>query len=230
MEPTAGGAMVSRVRISHSVSPIPRSRPPTSLVGRCRAPYDDGVHTAAAEVWQSVRLAQDGDSEAFAELYVRYADQIFHYLYLHVGNVELAEDFTSETFVRALRRIRTLHDQGRDPAAWFITIAHNILRDHRKSARARMEIVTADPPDLHSGHSFDPESCAVHQSLRECLHRCIQQLNQDQRRCIALRFFCGLSVPETARVMNRNTGAVKTLQYRALRRLEELVSISLLGY
>lgn len=209
--------------VSYIGSPPRRTRAPASMAGRCRGT----TTTDSPDIWGSVHRAQDGDREAFAQLYLRYADQVFHYLYLHLGDLPLAEDFTSETFLRAFRRIRSLHDQGHDPAAWFVTIAHNILRDHRRSSRTRLEIVTSAPPEQHSDHTYDPEARAIHQSLRECLHGAIAQLNHDQRRCIALRFLCGFSVAETAQIMNRKSGAVKTLQYRALRRLAELIPASI---
>ena len=56
----------------------------------------------------------------------------------------LAEDFTSETFLRALRRIGSITYQGRDIGAWFVTIARNIIFDHSKSARNRLEVTTGE--------------------------------------------------------------------------------------
>ena len=90
------------------------------------------------------RLAQDGDGEAFGQLYDRYVDTVYRFIYYRVNDRALAEDFTSETFLRALRRISTISYQGRDIGAWFVTIARNIVLDHMKSARHRLEITTAD--------------------------------------------------------------------------------------
>lgn len=63
--------------------------------------------------------------------------------------------------------------------------------------------------------------------LTEATHRellrCVRQLNPDQRECIRLRFLQGLSVTETAVAMQRNEGAVKALQHRAIRRLAQLL-------
>ena len=55
------------------------------------------------------------------------------------------------------------------------------------------------------------------------LLRCIRKLNPDQQECIQLRFLQGLSVAETAHAMDRNEGAVKALQHRAIRRLAQLL-------
>ena len=96
------------------------------------------------EIWRLVTRAQDGDGEAFGQLYDRYVDTVFRFIYFRVNDRALAEDFTSETFLRALRRIGTINYQGRDIGAWFVTIARNIILDHMKSARHRLEITTAD--------------------------------------------------------------------------------------
>src|SRR6185312_1266836 len=60
-----------------------------------------------------------GDPEAFGALYDRYVDLVYRYVYYRVGTRALAEDLTSETFLRALRRITSFTWQGRDIGAWF---------------------------------------------------------------------------------------------------------------
>ena len=96
------------------------------------------------ETWRLVTAAQEGDGEAFGQLYDRYVDTVFRFIYFRVNDRALAEDFTSETFLRALRRIGSVNYQGRDIGAWFVTIARNIILDHMKSARNRLEITTDD--------------------------------------------------------------------------------------
>ncbi|MGN6475246.1 MAG: sigma factor, partial [Mycobacteriales bacterium] len=65
-------------------------------------------------ILSAVRRAQEGDGEAFGELYDAYVDLVHRYISHRVGNHALAEDLTSETFLRALRRIGTFTWQGRD--------------------------------------------------------------------------------------------------------------------
>ena len=60
-------------------------------------------------------------------------------------------------------------------------------------------------------------------ATNEELLRCVRKLNADQQECISLRFLQGLSVAETAKIMDRNEGAVKALQHRAVRRLAQLL-------
>lgn len=174
------------------------------------------------EVWGLVEAAQRGDTEAFGQLYDRYVDVVHRYAYARLGDRTLAEDVTSETFLRALRRIGTVSYRGRDVGAWFVTIARNLVLDHLKSGRNRYEVVGAETRDADRSVE-GPEPAVLRRLSAEELLRCVRQLPPDQQECVVLRFLQGLSVAETATVMRRNTGAVKALQHRALRRLATLL-------
>jgi RNA polymerase sigma-70 factor (ECF subfamily) len=186
---------------------------------------DDQAEAAKAEAWELVHAAQQGDTSAFGRLYDRYVDVVYRYVLFRLGDRDLAEDVTSETFLRALRRITSVSYQGRDVGAWFVTIARNILLDHVKSSRFRLEVVTDEVTEPGSGTVFQigPEQEAITRATRAELLRCVAELGDDQRECIVLRFLQGLSVAETAEVMKRNEGAVKALQHRAVRRLAQLL-------
>jgi RNA polymerase sigma-70 factor, ECF subfamily len=187
---------------------------------------DAGVDETHVETWRLVRLSQEGDGEAFGLLYDRYVDIVYRFVYFRINDRALAEDFTSETFLRALRRIGTISYQGRDIGAWFITIARNIVLDHLKSARHRLELTTADT--LEGKEQAESTESAVLSLLQsERLMQAVSQLGDEQRECVMLRFVQGLSVSETAGVMGKNDGAIKALQHRAVRKLAELVGAEL---
>ena len=73
-----------------------------------QAADDERAEAAKAEAWELVRAAQDGDSSAFGRLYDRYVDVVYRYVLFRLGDRDLAEDVTSETFLRALRRITSV--------------------------------------------------------------------------------------------------------------------------
>jgi len=187
-----------------------------------RTPEDERQVLAT---WEVVASAQAGDADAFGLLYDRYVDMVFRYVLFRVNDRSLAEDLTSETFLRALRRITSITYQGKDVGAWFVTIARNLILDHVKSSRHRLEFSTAE--FLDSDSADDPESEVVAASVVAELIDCVRQLGDDQRDCIVLRFLQGLSVAETAAVMGRNEGAVKALQHRAVRRLATMMPATL---
>jgi RNA polymerase sigma-70 factor (TIGR02952 family) len=174
------------------------------------------------DVWTLVARAQDGDAEAFGLIYDRYVRLVFRSVFYRVGDRTVAEDLTSETFVRALRRIDTLHYQGRDVGAWLVTIAANLLRDHVKSSRYRLEVTTGDPAVVDRP-TDGPEEAVVQRLVDEELLSCIRRLGGEQQECISLRLLHGLSVAETAEVMGKQAGAIRALQHRAVRRLARLL-------
>jgi RNA polymerase sigma-70 factor (ECF subfamily) len=230
--PTCAGLLpnieLDRVKFARPSTPIPDQSAPDPSVTHVDQ-VEGSASTAeptAAEVdtaaWELVAAAQQGDQAAFGQLYDRYVDVVFRFVLFRVGDRPLAEDLTSETFLRALRRISSVSYQGRDVGAWFVTIARNLVLDHVKSSRYRLEMTTADILDS-SADDRGPEHEVVEEATATELMRCVAQLGRDQQECIMLRFMQGLSVSETAAVMGRNEGAVKALQHRAVRRLAQLL-------
>ncbi len=192
--------------------------------GRGGGVPDDPESTRVAAL---VELAQAGDAEAFGQIYELYVDTIYRYVYVRVGSAALAEDITAETFVRALRRIDSFTWQGRDIAAWFITIARNLVTDHRRSSRFRLEVTTdelvgAEQVATAAGTTVPasgPEDEALTRARDRRLVDAVKGLRPDQQECLVLRFFQELSVAETAKALGRSEGAVKQLQLRAVRAL-----------
>lgn len=218
-----------RPRAATELAPVDAPAPAAAPGPVADAPHEDTPHEDAMDdaqadtgAWSLVRAAQEGDMAAFSELYERYYDVVFRYVLFRMNDRNLAEDVTQEAFVRALRRIGSVTYQGRDIAAWFVTIARNLIFDHVKSSRYRLESTTSDMIEL-SPSTHGPEQQVLDGATNEELIRCVRKLNPDQQECITLRFLQGLSVAETARIMDRNEGAVKALQHRAVRRLAQLL-------
>lgn len=188
----------------------------TSTVRRPTADSD------SARMMDLVERAQAGEADAFGRLYDQYSDTVYRYIYYRVGGKATAEDLTSETFLRALRRISTFTWQGRDFGAWLVTIARNLVADHFKSSRFRLEVTTGEMLDANEVER-SPEDSVLESLSNAALLQAVRRLNPQQQECVTLRFLQGLSVAETARVMGKNEGAIKTLQYRAVRTLARLL-------
>ncbi|GAA3373996.1 sigma-70 family RNA polymerase sigma factor [Streptomyces sannanensis] len=176
----------------------------------------------SARMMDLVERAQAGEAEAFGRLYDQYSDTVYRYIYYRVGSKATAEDLTSETFLRALRRISTFTWQGRDFGAWLVTIARNLVADHFKSSRFRLEVTTGEMLDANEVER-SPEESVLESLSNAALLEAVRKLNPQQQECVTLRFLQGLSVAETARAMGKNEGAIKTLQYRAVRTLARLL-------
>jgi len=164
--------------------------------------------------------AQQGDKEAFAQLYEANFDKIYRYVLLRVGNKAEAEDMTQQVFVRAFESIQSFRWKGIPFSAWLFRIAHNLVIDYIRKKKKRPTV------------SFD-ESLAVSDSNPrlevekrldiEQLISATRRLTEAQREVISLRFAGGLSVAEVAGVMGKTGGAVKALQHSAIVALRKVL-------
>jgi RNA polymerase sigma-70 factor, ECF subfamily len=223
-----GGRVAAPTRPIMPRTPVPAPSPGKAVDGGAPTGYPGrpDPSDAAAEVWALVERAQAGEAEAFGLIYDRYVDTVFRFIYFRVGNRQLAEDLTSDTFLRALKRIGSFTWQGRDLGAWLVTIARNLVADHFKSGRYRLEVTTGDVLDADRedrGPEGSPEAAVVDHITNVALLTAVKQLNPEQQECIVLRFLQGFSVAETAQTMGKNEGAIKALQYRAVRALARLL-------
>lgn len=175
--------------------------------------------------WDLVWSAQAGDSEAFEHLYRKYSSRVMSYLALRTGNHALAEDLTSETFLKAFTNLRSLRYMNRrTPASWLFTIARNLATDSgRKSSHfAEVDLESSLAGEFLSDSVENVEGRVIARlELNEAL-RYLAHLSPDQRECVKLRIFEQLSTLEIARRMKRNTDAVRALQSRAFRRMSSL--------
>ncbi len=179
-----------------------------------------------ADVVALVDRARDGDPDAFAALYDRYVERVYRFVLYRVhGDSALAEDVTSEVFLRALRKIKGFTWQGRDVGAWFLTIARNLVLDHFKSGRARLEVLGIEAPAAAGDRIMDAEDEALSRVSAQDLYKAIGQLGTEQQEVIYWRFLQGYSVAETAAAMGKSDGAIKALQYRAVKALYKLVVV-----
>ncbi|MFJ9693324.1 ECF subfamily RNA polymerase sigma factor, BldN family [Kitasatospora sp. NPDC101183] len=222
--PQPGPGLALRTTAAGSAGTGSRSRTGTTGLGRgrTRTAPSPGYETEHNPIMELVERAQNGESDAFGRLYDHYADTVYRYIYYRVGSRATAEDLTSETFLRALRRIGTFTWQGRDFGAWLVTIARNLVADHFKSSRFRLEVTTGEMLDSNECER-SPEESVLESLSNAALLDAVRRLNPQQQECVTLRFLQGLSVAETARIMGKNEGAIKTLQYRAVRTLARLL-------
>ncbi|MDN5744156.1 MAG: sigma-70 family RNA polymerase sigma factor [Nocardioidaceae bacterium] len=169
-----------------------------------------------------VELARGGDAEAFGQLYDHYQPSVYRFLYYRTRSTVLAEDLCSDTFFRALRNMSSFRWQGKDFGAWLMTIARNLATDHFKAGRTRLEMTTEDMGQ-HDSSTEGPENAVLASLTNEVLLEALTQLPSEQHDCLVMRFLQGMSIAETAAVLQRSDGAVKQLQLRGVRNLAKLM-------
>ena len=159
-----------------------------------------------------IQQAKEGDRTAFAEIYDRHQPAIYRYIFYRVGDAA-AEDLTSEVFVRLVDSIEHFTYQGRPLLAWLYTIAHNLVTDHHRST-GRTTMVPLDEQLVDE--ATDPEDAAGHTLAQQRLAAALDQLTEDQRQVLLLKFFEGLDNKTAAQLSGKSYDAVKALQHRGL--------------
>jgi RNA polymerase sigma-70 factor (ECF subfamily) len=159
-----------------------------------------------------------GDPEAFAVLYRRYVTVIYRYCYHRLTSAAVAEDATSDIFMKAFTGIRGFHNQ-RTFRSWLFAIAHNTVTDIYRAGRphAVIEAVTHLPdPDL------SPEDLALLADGERSVRALLSQITPQQARIVELRL-AGLTGPEIAEILNCSLASVKIAQVRGYGRLREII-------
>jgi RNA polymerase sigma-70 factor (ECF subfamily) len=168
-----------------------------------------------------IARAKRGDEAAIGQLYRQHAPGIYGYIASRVGDPALADDLTSEAFLRALEGLPQFEYRGISISAWLYRIAHDRMADHFRR-QARRPTAPLEDDLLATQDGFDQ---ALDTRLRlEQVNEAIERLTPQQHQVILLRFVAGLKLQEVAYVMAKSTAAIKMLQLRALTRLKQLVA------
>ncbi len=165
-----------------------------------------------------------GEPGAFGRLYQRHVEAVYNYVYFRVRDEAAAEDLTQDVFVSAFKGMTQLKAEDKFKH-WLLRIAHNRVLNHwrsRSTGLGRSELPIDGNGDAgqgptHAALADDGQMAAAEIRLAAGdVLAALGQLTELQRQVIALRFVAGLSVAETAAVMERSAGAVKNLQHHAL--------------
>jgi RNA polymerase sigma-70 factor (ECF subfamily) len=171
---------------------------------------------------QLLARALAGDAAAFGDLYERYLDAIYHYVFYRVGGREEAEDLTETIFLRAWLALDKNPPREAPFRLWLYRIAHNAIVDYY---RKRKDLLGLEAAALIPDPEEGPEASVTRQERADALKRKMQQLKEDHQQVLACRFIAGLSHAETAIIISRTEEAVRALQYRAIVALRNLLII-----
>ncbi len=177
--------------------------------GASYAETDDAVLAARAQ----------GDRAAFAELYERYMDKVYTYIYYRTGHSSLTEDIVSNTFLKALDHIGKFRPRGGGFPAWILRIARNEMVDVLRREKRQVPLEDEWP----TGNNASPEHQAISREENAELRRKVEQLPPAQKEVIILKFSLGLGNKEIAQIIGKSGTAVSSLQHRALTTLREEV-------
>ena len=174
--------------------------------------------------------ARDGESKAeldraFEALYRDHLRDVYSYSYYRVGNHHDAEDVTEQAFLQAYRHFERARREsnGRPLRPWLIRIAHNLASNYHRDRARRPQRVLEESEPIATPH--DTERIAEGREELKQVMAHLQHLPDDRRDALIMRFALGMDNREIARSLGRSDGATKVLIHRAIKQLEEEMSV-----
>ena len=164
---------------------------------------------------EAIVRCQDGDRDAFRHLVDQYRDVLFGTAVLMTGNRALAEEQVQEALLSAWRGIKGFR-RGSPVKPWLVRILVNAVLSQQRRRTIPTVQLDGSNPQATASDIADPAETLDALESRLALRRAIAELNPDHRQVVALRYFAGLTVPETARSLGVREGTVKSRLHRAL--------------
>jgi len=167
------------------------------------------------------RVVVSGDPNAFGELYDRFVERVYRYLYFRAGSHTEAEDLTEQVFLKAWEAIGRYRWQGRPFLAWLYRLAHNTHIDYVRTQKPTTSLNNDDRPiELASSAAAVELARALDADL---LAQALSQLTVEQQQVIVMKFIEGLDNEQIAQTMDKREGAIRALQMRALLSLRRVL-------
>jgi len=166
------------------------------------------------------------DEQKFLEFYDQYVEKIYRYVFFRVGSEELAEDLSSEVFLRSWQYINQNKESKpslkamQNPRAFFYQVARNLITDfyrHKDKSPISLEEIT----DTTIADKNNDTAEQTNRSLEmETVRRALDCLNDDYKEVIIWRYLEEMEIKEIAEILNKSEGAVRVLLSRALSNLK----------
>jgi len=167
------------------------------------------------------RVVASHDARAFGELYDRFVERVYRYLYFRTGSHPEAEDLTEQVFLKAWEAIGRYRWQGRPFLAWLYRLAHNAHLHYVRSPQQTTSLTHDQRPLDVASHSASVELGRALDA--EVIAGALAKLTIEQQQVIVMKFIEGLDNEQIAQAMDKREGAIRALQMRALMSLRRVL-------
>lgn len=172
-----------------------------------------------------------GDQTAFHELVSLYKKKIYYLAYDITGNHHEAEDISQEVFIKMFRSLKTFRRDAK-MSSWLYQITVNTSIDSlRKSSKKPKKMIdefdqlNIQESLLTSGtHSFDPMRSAESSQIQSHISEALQKITPKERTVFVMRHYNDLKLNEIAEILSVTIGTVKSLLFRAIKKLRKELS------
>lgn len=160
----------------------------------------------------------NNSQKQFSDIYDQYIDKIYRFVFVKVNSQEMAEDLTSEAFLRCWEVFKDENNEIENLNAFLYSIARNLVTDHYRE-KGRTQVVSADYVPV-ADPSNDLEEKTLINSDLETVKAAMINLKEDYQNVLVLHYLNDLSVPEIAKTLKKSESAVRVMLHRALKVLK----------
>ncbi len=168
---------------------------------------------------------RDGDGDAFREIVRTYQERLVQFFYRLCWDLDRAEDFTQELFMKLLRGARRYRPQGR-LTTFIYRVATNLWIDHYRSMRPQPRLYSLDQA-VHTSEADTavegPEEVAIQRERKQILRRALESLTEPHRLVFELAVYQELPYAQVGQVLGIPVGTVKSRMHNSVRAIRELL-------
>lgn len=166
------------------------------------------------------KQAQQGDIEAFTELFNRFQQPVLNYVYRMLGDRAAAEDVAQETFIRAHDRIDRLGPPW-DFKSWLYRIASNLTVDYLRKSRKYVDVEEIEAMAEKGSSPRPPEGSVQTEQQRQDVWRALSTIPTTYRQALVLREFNQMGYKEMAQALECSYDGARQLVHRARMRFRD---------
>jgi RNA polymerase sigma-70 factor (ECF subfamily) len=153
----------------------------------------------------------------FSKIYDQYINKIYRFVFLKVNSKEIAQDITSETFLRGWKAFDSKKDI-KNPSAFLYQIARNLVVDFYRE-KGKAQIISVEYTQI-----IDPrinlEEKTIFESDINTVRLALANIREEYQEVIIWRYLDELSVPEIAETLDKSEQAVRVMLHRAMKSLK----------
>jgi RNA polymerase sigma-70 factor (ECF subfamily) len=162
--------------------------------------------------------------KTYSDIYDKYVDKIYRFIFLKVKSAEIAEDLCSEVFLRGWEAFKMKNEKGKTKneieniQAFLYQISRNLLADHyRKVSRVQL-VSTENAALVDPGQDLTQK--AIINSDMDTVRAALANINEDYREVLVWYYLDELKMPEIAKMLNKSEEAARVMVHRALKALK----------
>jgi len=163
--------------------------------------------------------AKSGEKRALSEIYDQYFKKIYRFIFYRVSHKQVAEDLAEDVFLKAFTKLNSIN-QPEAFEGWLYQIARNLVIDYYRQKKVEVTLDEVENTLSYESNVIDLISLGERQKI---LLEILRELGTEQQIVIKLKFFEGLENAQIAEILNKNEGAIRVIQHRAIARLQEII-------